>query len=564
MIAVGRAARRTRKLFAVALLWLSGLVLTGFAVAETPGAMPKLDATWASAGVSPFGVSAARKVLLLPNGGAIFVGQSCTGPAASCTEIRKLTPSGTTDPVFRGGDTLVFPAIAYGSNYPIDAFLCDSNQNVLLVGGSSGRLFLAKFSATTGQLVPTFASSGTATHALGGLSTTTTPVAAMLTKDETAVVVSGNVSAATGAIALQFLVRIDATSGLVDLAFGDQGFAQTHGAIYALSPVGADKKFVAGGSAGAFAAIYQFSEVSGKLDTLFGTGGMTTFRLGTDTAAGRSDRIVDIVEIPNDSRLAVATIRTNPLSVVGFTLFTNVVRLALFDRTSNSIQSSFAVGAGFVEPANFTETGLDIAAPHPHIVVNAQTGRLYLSADVDGYVRYAGFNLDGTTDIEFGNAGALDAYLISQMSPPSNPSSTSWPLAVNANSMTIGGVRPVRLRLATCDADIDGDGLIAATTDGVSLLGAMLTLPIGLDRVGAARPTAKAQRDYARLLVGSNVLDVDGDGTVNAETDGLLVLRKLLGFKGPAITNGISFPPNAIRRSPVDIENFLASACALP
>jgi hypothetical protein len=55
--------------------------------------------------------------------------------------------------------------------------------------------------------------------------------------------------------------------------------------------------------------------------------------------------------------------------------------------------------------------------------------------------------------------------------------------------------------------------------------------------------------------------DVDGNGEVSATTDGLLVTRYLLGIRGTALTAG-ALAPDAARTLPVDIEAYIATPCA--
>jgi hypothetical protein len=55
-------------------------------------------------------------------------------------------------------------------------------------------------------------------------------------------------------------------------------------------------------------------------------------------------------------------------------------------------------------------------------------------------------------------------------------------------------------------------------------------------------------------------LDIDGNGVKDAATDGLLILRYLLGFRGAALINdAIATSPPATRTSATDIANHLAT-----
>jgi len=51
------------------------------------------------------------------------------------------------------------------------------------------------------------------------------------------------------------------------------------------------------------------------------------------------------------------------------------------------------------------------------------------------------------------------------------------------------------------------------------------------------------------------VLDVDGDGSITASIDGVLWQRYLLGYRGNALTTGLTIP--GPRNVPADVEPFL-------
>jgi hypothetical protein len=54
-------------------------------------------------------------------------------------------------------------------------------------------------------------------------------------------------------------------------------------------------------------------------------------------------------------------------------------------------------------------------------------------------------------------------------------------------------------------------------------------------------------------------LDVDGDGVVRSYVDGLLILRNMLGLSGAAFTNGMSFAAGAPRKTEASIKAFIAT-----
>jgi len=92
--------------------------------------------------------------------------------------------------------------------------------------------------------------------------------------------------------------------------------------------------------------------------------------------------------------------------------------------------------------------------------------------------------------------------------------------------------------IGTPSLDIDATGSCDALTDGV-LIARYLTglsgaaLINGAIGPAAGRATASAVGDY--LIDIRPILDVDGNGQVDAATDGLLVLRYLFGFRGASL-----------------------------
>ena len=58
-------------------------------------------------------------------------------------------------------------------------------------------------------------------------------------------------------------------------------------------------------------------------------------------------------------------------------------------------------------------------------------------------------------------------------------------------------------------------------------------------------------------------LNIDGNSRLDGTTDGLLVVRYLLGIRGPALVSG-ALGTGASRTLPADIEGYLATPCAQP
>ena len=97
-----------------------------------------------------------------------------------------------------------------------------------------------------------------------------------------------------------------------------------------------------------------------------------------------------------------------------------------------------------------------------------------------------------------------------------------------------------------CIADVDGDGNVSAASDGLAIVRSMLGVP--------ANASVPPGLGY----------DIDGDGTLIASRDGLLILRRMLGFTGNALIRDIPFATTARRSTSSDVESYLRARCRIP
>lgn len=120
-----------------------------------------------------------------------------------------------------------------------------------------------------------------------------------------------------------------------------------------------------------------------------------------------------------------------------------------------------------------------------------------------------------------------------------------------------------------CSLDVDASGgTLKGTTDGLLLLRAML----GLSGTALTQGIVASQGNAIGNSIASDVrtmtllgaLDVDGDGVVRAETDGLLILRMLLGFTGSTVTVGVTDLPSstATRKTWQALSDRMNTACS--
>ncbi|HPG60678.1 MAG TPA: hypothetical protein PK586_01625 [Casimicrobium sp.] len=118
---------------------------------------------------------------------------------------------------------------------------------------------------------------------------------------------------------------------------------------------------------------------------------------------------------------------------------------------------------------------------------------------------------------------------------------------------------------ALATLNVDGSGATTryhALTDGLTILrylrgetGVALSSTLAS---GAIRTDGNDIKQYLDAM--GLRLDIDGNGVKDAATDGLLILRHLLGFRGAALINdAIATSPPATRTTATDIANHLAT-----
>ena len=119
-----------------------------------------------------------------------------------------------------------------------------------------------------------------------------------------------------------------------------------------------------------------------------------------------------------------------------------------------------------------------------------------------------------------------------------------------------------------CRLDVDGDTTYKPLIDGQLLIRHLLGIS-GPPLVAAlpAFPqtaTRKTDSEITNYLNTLN-LDIDGSGGVPlAATDGMIVLRAMLGFRGAAVTAGLPIPVGASRRDWTTIGPYLSGTCLMP
>ncbi len=113
-----------------------------------------------------------------------------------------------------------------------------------------------------------------------------------------------------------------------------------------------------------------------------------------------------------------------------------------------------------------------------------------------------------------------------------------------------------------CSPDLDGNGVSDGLTDGLLFIRHLFglsgsTLTDGAIGSGATRRTAPQIEAFLAAADCRPMVDVDGNGTPDALTDGLLFARFLLGFSGESLSDGV-VGPNASRVDGDDVRVWLS------
>ncbi|MBL8309875.1 MAG: hypothetical protein JNL19_05585 [Burkholderiales bacterium] len=182
-------------------------------------------------------------------------------------------------------------------------------------------------------------------------------------------------------------------------------------------------------------------------------------------------------------------------------------------------------------------------------------------------VNAAGNNVGAIGPLSASAFSSLALQVIASINGSAPASVTVRATSTTDSNVTATGV--ILFNVApTCSLDIDGDGAVMATTDGLLILRNLLQLS-GDALLGSAYNPAGTYGNLADIsdrlgvLNSNGWLDLDGNGTRDTATDGLLLLRALLGFTGTAVTeNAIGTPPRT-RSEWAEIRNYLNTTCNL-
>jgi CHRD domain/Bacterial Ig-like domain (group 3)/Divergent InlB B-repeat domain len=193
-------------------------------------------------------------------------------------------------------------------------------------------------------------------------------------------------------------------------------------------------------------------------------------------------------------------------------------------------------------------------------------------------------NLAGTfTVAHFHGPAAREANAVVKIDITANPNSGTvtyneadeadilagrWYYNLHTTVFTGGELRGQLDNLgAACGLDIDVDSQVTATSDGQLVLRYLLGTRGASLVSGLLNPPSSTRVDVAdietviRRMVENKQLDFDGNGVVDARTDGLLLLRALLGFSETSATDGALGTGTLLRGDWTAIRSYVVDNC---
>jgi uncharacterized delta-60 repeat protein len=494
--------------------------------------------------------------------------------------------AGRFDPTFGTGGAVSTPIgtttiNSYGQKIRIQA-----DGKLVIAGVCGDRLSSASFDTNRRLCMSRHLSDGTLDSSFGinGVVDTTQAIPncqiiSIESQSDGKVIAVGNCSSLTSPGGKQVYVSRYNTDGSFDVGFNGTG------TVYATLPntefgtravaVQSDGKIVVAGGCDytKLFCVLRF-DGNGSPDTGFGVdGAITTLASGSNSVNARSNLSI-AANTANGALLLAGECQT----AIG-RRFACIARYA----ANGTLDTNFG-GTGVVT------LGLDFGASDVYVtaIVTDAVGRLLLlgnCADANGKYRLciARLRSNGALDSSFGSAGIVVSPVGSE-----GDEMNSMTLDANGRIVVVGSCTdpasntiPVLLT-SSCIVRFNTDG-VRDSSFRINAKGVLitLTLPVGATAVFAdALSDVATQPDgkivtaaYCKLESGrftfcaarfrggpyeatACTLNVDGNNVVSAATDALLITRYLLGFRGPALTEG-ALGANPTRTG-VALENYIA------
>ena len=177
--------------------------------------------------------------------------------------------------------------------------------------------------------------------------------------------------------------------------------------------------------------------------------------------------------------------------------------------------------------------------------VSLELGSTYTDAGAT-----AADNIDGDLTANIAVVSTVDVNIVGTYTVTYNVSDAAGNAAVQVlRRVEVGGI-----------IDVDGNGQYDALTDGLLVLRSMFGLDGSalISGTVASNATFTSATDIEAQIQNLGILvDIDGNGQIDALTDGLLMLRYLFGLEGDVLIAGV-VAQNATRVTAAEIEAHLA------
>lgn len=279
-------------------------------------------------------------------------------------------------------------------------------------------------------------------------------------------------------------------------------------------------------------------DVNGALDQTFGTGGIVVLRASADPK--------------------VATLEVRPSGQI---LVVNACYVAGNDRycidamlANGAVDSSFGTNGHFQVPPQANPLSYFIETPYGSD--RSQAGALHVAGSCyrDYRQNFCVKRLSGDSSLDgaFGVGGSVSLALGLGNSHATNVKVLadgkvllSGVCAQPPNSdydFCVARLKGGPYNPLTCTLNLDANPTIDPATDAILITRYLLGYrgnALTTGAVGASPTRTNAEIEtYLGTLMQAGQLDVDGDGQSSAMTDGLLLVRAMLGLAGTALTNG--------------------------
>jgi hypothetical protein len=178
---------------------------------------------------------------------------------------------------------------------------------------------------------------------------------------------------------------------------------------------------------------------------------------------------------------------------------------------------------------------------------------------------------DAATDVRVISLSADESHGVAPAATRIAPDASAGAARLDTRPVEKSAVRmtaaAVTFPAGQCTPDVDGNGKLDALTDGILLLRHLFgysgtPLTAGAVGSGAARTTPADIKNFLAQSDCFDLLDIDGNGKPDALTDGVVLIRQMFGFSGNDLVRG-ALDPNA-RRTSADGINTTVQAYSVP